>query len=293
MISAPQSRSFYRRLKDPRMGTSTVPSTSPLLALFKEQLEAECSEIATRYSLIKRGDWLIYWYFMRLNNLTEEEIDGIFCDGSGDLGIDAIWIDDADLVHFYQFKNPESPSNGYPCGDVDKTISGLRLILNRRHQEIANPELKARVEEIYQNVAKGYRVHFISSGGGLERDSKTKLDSLISELAGPSASIIEWDEQPLPSLQEMFYQQNLPSVKEPIRLSSPRPPYTVRSGVADCYLFSIEGKVLASLYQQHGEGLLQRNIRVGQGETSTNKAIMSAGAKLGHSAPRKRCSTAE
>jgi hypothetical protein len=208
-----------------------------------------------------------------LNNLTEDEIDGIFCDGSGDLGIDAIWIDDADLVHFYQFKNPESASNGFPGGDVDKTISGLRLILNRKHQEIANVELKARVEEIYQNVAKGYRVHFISSGGGLEKDSKTKLDSLISELAGPSASIIEWDEQPLHSLQEMFYQQNLPSVKEPIRLSSPRPPYTVRSGVADCYLFHVDGKVLADLYQQHGEGLLQRNIRVGQGETSTNKAI--------------------
>jgi hypothetical protein len=210
---------------------------------------------------------------MRLNSLTEAEVNEIFCDGSGDLGIDAIWIDEGDLVHFYQFKNPESSTNGFPGGDVDKTISGLRVILNRSHHDIANPELKARVEEIYQSLPKGYRVHFISSAGALEADSKVKLNSLITELAGPSASIIEWDEQPLQILQEMFYQQNLPAVKDPILLASPRPPYTVRSGVADCYLFHVTGEVLADLYERHGEGLLQRNIRVGQGETSTNKAI--------------------
>jgi len=105
--------------------------------------------------------------------------------------------------------------------------------------------------------------------------SRAKLESLMSELAGPSASIIEWNEQPLVSLQEMFYQQNLPAVKDPIRLSCPRQPYTVRSGVADCYLFHVTGRVLADLYKEHGESLLQRNIRVGQGDTSTNKAIES------------------
>jgi hypothetical protein len=255
------------------MGSSAPPNTSPLLALFKEQLEAECSELAEKYSLKKRGDRLVYWYFMRLNSLHEDEVNEIFCDGGGDLGLDAIWIDEGDLVHFYQFKNPENATNGYPAGEVDKTISGLRVILNRNHTSIANPELKARVEEIYQSLPKGYRVHFISSAGGLEEESKVKLNSLMGELAGPSASIIEWDEQPLQSLQEMFYQQNLPAVKDPIRLESPRQPYTVRSGVADCYLFHVTGDVLAGLYEQYGEGLLQRNIRVGQGESPTNKAI--------------------
>jgi hypothetical protein len=74
-------------------------------------------------------------------------------------------------------------------------------------------------------------------------------------------------------LQEMFYQQNLPAVKDPLKFQSPRQPYTVRSGVADCYLFHVTGQVLAELYDKHGEGLLQRNIRVDQGETATNKAI--------------------
>ena len=134
-------------------------------------------------------------------------------------------------------------------------------------------KLKAHVEEIYQMLPKGYRLHFISSGDGLEKESRTKLDALIAELKGPSSSIISWDEQPLAILQEMFYQQSLPAVKDPLKFSSPRQPYTVRSGVADCYLFHVTGPVLADLYETHGEGLLQRNIRVDQGETATNKAI--------------------
>src|SRR5215472_15302235 len=219
--------------------TTSVPATNPLLALFKEQLEAECATLSTKHNLKERGHVLIYWYFLRLKGFTDTEVGEILCDGGGDLGIDSICIDDGDLVHFYQFKNPEDPARGIPAGEVDKTISGLRLILNRKHDEIANPELRAHVEEIYQMVPKGYRVHFISSGGGLEKESRTKLDALIGELKGPSSSIISWDEQPLASLQEMFYQQNLPAVKDPLKFSSPRQPYTVRSGSADCYLFHV------------------------------------------------------
>jgi hypothetical protein len=251
-------------------------TTNPLLALFKEQLEAECASLSKKYNLTERGHSLIYWYFMRLRGFTDTEVEEIFCDGGGDLGIDSIWIDEGDLVHFYQFKNPEEPAKGIPAGEVDKTISGLRLILSRKHDEIANEDIKALVEDIYQMLPKGYRIHFISSGRGLEKESTTKLDALVAELKGPSSSIILWDQQPLASLQEMFYQQSLPAVKDPIKFDSPRQPYTVRSGVADCYLFHVTGQILADLYDKHGEGLLQRNIRVDQGETATNKAIEAA-----------------
>jgi hypothetical protein len=68
------------------------------------------------------------------------------------LGLDSIWIDEGDLVHFYQFKNPEDPIKGIPAGDVDKTISGLRLILNRKHDGIANAELKPRAVLCYRQT---------------------------------------------------------------------------------------------------------------------------------------------
>jgi hypothetical protein len=91
---------------------------------------------------------LIYWHFMRLNSLTLSDVSEIICDGGEDLGLDAIWIDEADLVHFYQFKNRESATKGFPAGEVDKTISGLKVILSRNHQAIANPELKGAAREV-------------------------------------------------------------------------------------------------------------------------------------------------
>jgi hypothetical protein len=81
-----------------------MTTPNPLLALFKEQLEAECASLAKKHGLVKRGDFLVYWYFIRLHEFTDTEIEEIACDGGGNLGIDAIWIDDEALVHFYSFK---------------------------------------------------------------------------------------------------------------------------------------------------------------------------------------------
>jgi hypothetical protein len=64
------------------------------------------------------------------------------------------------------------------------------LILNRRHDEIANPELKARLDEVYQQLPKGYRIHFVTSGQGIPHEAEVKLDALIDELRGPSSSIV-------------------------------------------------------------------------------------------------------
>src|SRR5258705_8166750 len=130
---------------------------SPLISLFKEQLEAECIRLSVQHNLQERGHSLLYWFFKRLHDFGDSKIEEVFCDGGGDLGIDALWIDDDDLVHFYQFKNPHSIEKGFPSGDVDKVISGLHLILHRQHGSVANPDLKERLGELYQQVPSGYR----------------------------------------------------------------------------------------------------------------------------------------
>lgn len=250
-----------------------MPTVNPLLSLFKEQLEAECTRLSQQHGLSERGHHLIYWFFKRLHDFADADVEAIFCDGGGDLGIDALWIDDDDLVHFYQFKNPVAIEKGVPTGDVDKMISGLELILNRQHDKVANPELKARLEELYQQLPTGYRIHIVSSGAGLAAEAIAKLNALVAKLGGAAGNFIEWDQQPIEKLQERFYQQTLPAVKEPLRLELPATPYTQRSGIADCYLFALSGDALAKLYAEHKEGLLQRNIRVDQRETATNRSI--------------------
>ena len=252
-----------------------MTTDNPLLSLFKEQLEAECAELGHKFGFPKRGDLLMYWYFMRFHDFSDTDVSEIACDGTGDLGIDALWIDEKTFVHFYSFKNPEDSARGYPGGEVDKTISGLRLVLNQNHEQIANPEIKARLDEVYQQLPAGYRIHFVTSGAGLSRESEVKLDSFIEDLKGSSEgeSLVLWDAEPLISLQARFYQQSLPAIEDPLHFNLSDAPYMLRSGAAESYFFHVEGSRLAELYEIHREGLLQRNIRIDQRDTPTNRSI--------------------
>ena len=71
-----------------------MPDSSPVLSLFKEQLENESKAVAQQHGLTERGHYLIWWYFLKLHGMTPSQINEIVCDGRGDIGLDAIWIDD-------------------------------------------------------------------------------------------------------------------------------------------------------------------------------------------------------
>lgn len=209
-----------------------------------------------------------------MRGLPPSEVEEALCDDGNDLGIDAIHIDENNIVHFYQFKNPERAEGAFPEGDVDSVLSGLRLILNKRHENIANEDLKGRIDEIYQMVPGGYRLHLVTSGTGMSKAAEEKLDSFIDELGGPSKTFFTWHLEDLPHLQDVFYRENLPTVVEPIRLLlQGQAPYQVRSADHDGYIFHLAGVVLAKLYEEHGEQLLQQNIRVYQGDKGTNASI--------------------
>lgn len=248
-------------------------TTSPLIPLFKEQFENESRAIEIERSLTKRGDNLCWWYFRRLMGFDDATIEEVYCDGFNDLGVDAIWIADEGAVHFYQFKNPESIDAGFPGGDIDKILSGLQLILSRKHEKIANEELRGRVEEIYQTIPTGYRLHIVTSGSGLSIEATTKLDSFVSGLQG-SDGFFSWECEDIRWLQDRFYQKTLPTVESPLELSLDQPPYPVRSANHDCWMFHIASTTLAELYEHHGEQLLQQNIRVYEGDKGTNAAIL-------------------
>ena len=245
-----------------------------LLSLFKEQLENESSLLAKTCSLEKRGDYLIYWYFSKLKNMGPAEIEEIVCDDGGDLGIDALLIDPENYVHFYQFKNPVNAEAGFPGGDVDKIISGLHLILKREHKAVANGTLNEMIDQVYQIVPSGYRIHLVTSGSTLADEPVQKLNAFVKGLGGPTEDFITWSVADLKALQDEFYQKNLPTIQGSIVFDLVRqPPYQIRSANHDSYILHATGATLAELYRQHGEQLLQQNIRVYQGDKTTNASI--------------------
>ncbi len=152
---------------------------SPILHVFKEQLESECEAIGTQQNLGQRGHKLIWWYFVSLEQFNPADVLDVFCDGTADLGIDSVWIDEDEVVHFYSFKHPEDPNKGFPASEVDKVISGLGLIIQRGYDNVANAEVCAKLDQVFETIPSAYRLHLVTSGGDLNQEATAKLAAFV------------------------------------------------------------------------------------------------------------------
>ena len=250
-------------------------ATDTLLNLFKEQLGNQIADIVKTYALDNEGQGLSWWYFMNFHGMNRTEVEEVFCDGSGDLGIDAIFIDTSSRVHFYQFKNPQNLNAGFPTGEVDKVLSGLQIIMAKKYSSIGNPALRDRIEEVYKIVPSGYTLHLVTSGTGIYPDADVKLRNFINSLKAPANDFFEYQVEDLKALQDRFYTRNLPAIDEFIQFELQKySPYMVRADNHDSYIFHVQGDILAHLYEKFGERLLQQNIRGSVGDKGTNAAIL-------------------
>jgi hypothetical protein len=164
-----------------------------ILDLFKEQLGNQISRIVKEQSFDNNGYGFAYWYFRNIGRMTDIEAKEQICDGGGDLGIDAIEIDDTQVI-FYQFKNPSNITKVVAAGEIDKLISGLELILSRKHSSIANPELLSRLEEIYAFTPTGYKIVIAaSSEASLPEDARVKLNNFCDKNSGAIKDLFQWN----------------------------------------------------------------------------------------------------
>lgn len=250
--------------------TQDVPE---ILSLFKEQLGNQITAIVKEQAFNSDGYGFAYWYFRHINGMTDIESKEQICDGGGDLGIDAIEISQEQVI-FYQFKNPKSIDKPLLPGDIDKMISGLELILGRKHVGVANPELVARLEEIYSFTPTGYRIVIaISSLSDVPKEVATKLSNFCEKHSGAAKDMFRWDFYNLTDIHNRFYSVNLPTLDATLDLTLPRAPYMTKIGDHETYIFDLRGDYLAKLYDDHGEGILQQNVRMFEGDRGTNLAI--------------------
>lgn len=248
-------------------------NTPEILNLFKEQLNNQVASIVAAQSFETQGYGFAYWYLRNIGGMTDIEAKDQICDGGGDLGIDAIEIVDEKVV-FYQFKNPKSIEKSIEAGEIDKMISGLELILSRKHASIANPELLSRLEEIYAFTPAGYEIVVaVSSLAEIPTDAKAKLDSFCQRNSGVAKDLFRWEFHNLENIHNRFYSANLPTLEATLDIALSRVPYMTKVGDHETYIFDLSGEYLAKLYDEYGEGILQQNVRMFEGDKGTNLAI--------------------
>ena len=250
--------------------TNNVPE---ILKLFKEQLNNQIGTIVKEHSFDTQGYGFAYWYLRNVGGMTDIQAKDQICDGGGDLGIDAIEIIDEQVV-FYQFKNPVSAEKSLEAGEIDKLISGLELILSRNHNRNANQELLSRLEEIYSFTPTGYKIVVaVSSLAEMPSDAVSKLNSFCQRNSGVAKDLFRWEFQNLEDVHNRFYSAHLPTLEATLDLSLNRVPYMTKVGDHETYIFDLSGEYLARLYDEHGESILQQNVRMFEGDKGTNLAI--------------------
>lgn len=250
--------------------TANIPE---ILNLFKEQLNNQITKIVKTQSFDTQGYGFAYWYLCNIGGMTDIEAKEQISDGGGDLGIDAIEIVD-DQVVFYQFKNPASIEKSIEAGEIDKMISGLELILSRKHESIANQELLSRLEEIYAFTPAGYKIVVaVSSLAEIPPDAKEKLDAFCQRNSGVAKDLFRWEFRNLDNIHNRFYNAHLPTLEATLDISLNRQPYMTKVGDHETYIFDLNGEYLAQLYDEHGESILQQNVRMFEGDKGTNLAI--------------------
>lgn len=193
--------------------------------------------------------------------LTEEEAIECLTEGGGDFGVDAIEVgevlDGEFSVTIFQgkYKSKLEGTSNFPQTGIEKLIQAVGTLFDPYKTITINPNLKPRIEEIRSFVADGYlpQVRVIACNNGLTW--KDEAQELIKNTNFGDQVLFEHINHD--SLVAII--QSLKPVNDTVRL--------IGKAIVENYDFRrvLIGKIavseLASVFDRHGDRLLERNIR--------------------------------
>ena len=259
-----------------RRNSLTTVIIDPTINLFKNQLNGEIQKLVSEQGFDSAGKAFQYWYFKNIWNFEDDLIEEIDTDGGQDQGIDAIYIDDENIVHFFQFKNIGDLNKNYPQGEAEKTFAGIALLQSGEYKGLVNTKLKEQFEQVLKAVRKHYIVHLISPAQGLAEDAKRIFQIRIDDLNkyGEKYSLSVTD---IFGLTEEHTKKLRFKVRNPIVFPRVNNPYFTKNREHTSYFFTASGKDIAEIYEKYKDKLLEQNVRANLGKkNSTNAAIYNS-----------------
>ncbi|MCU0337969.1 MAG: AIPR family protein [Sediminibacterium sp.] len=209
-------------------------------------------------------------------NIELAEAFSMVTDGGGDAGIDAIYLGDTnDLelpVTIFQGKyvfNLDKESN-YPANSVLRVIHSIGSIFDPSKEIQLNPKLKPQIDEIRSLISDGYipvvKIIFFNNGLKWNNEGEQHIVN-----AGFPRDQVEFEYINHQNIVDFI--QSSKEIKASFRLTG--------ESVVESFNFKrvLIGKVnvaeIAKLFQAHGDGLLERNIRryLGLNRNRVNEAI--------------------
>lgn len=210
-------------------------------------------------------------------DLSLEDAAECVTEGGGDAGVDAIYIGDAEDGEFqvtifqgkYKHNNLDGTAN-FPENGVKTAIHTIATLFDPSKQLDMNERLKPRIEEVRSLIRDGYipvvKMVLCNNGARWNESAQNLINT-----AGFSDSQVNWVHLNHDELIKVMQRQK--SVDDSLQLQG-------EAVVEDFnYRRVLIGKIpiqeLASLFDRHGDQLLERNIRryLGMNRNRVNSAI--------------------
>ncbi|MBF0488425.1 MAG: AIPR family protein [Nitrospirae bacterium] len=236
----------------------------------------------------QKDDSYVFLIFamMSLLGITVNEAVFSTTDGSGDGGIDAIYIDETEdnvIIHIFQSKYRTNLAKGFGKNEIDLTIAKVEEIFQGYEADNQSAIMKTRVEEIrdiFKGTMKKPEVHIYFVVNTSKPDESTKDRVKMLEAKGESYYVSFHDGndilQTIDSSKQKVYKINITTHKDIFHIGG-----DVKLGDVRGIVATIQADELIKIYESSGrDRILSRNIRYFLGDNRINEKIKETASSV-------------
>jgi hypothetical protein len=219
------------------------------------------------------------WSLMLLENATLDKAIDSRVEGSGDKGIDSIYIpDDKSSIKLLQTKRFKNTSKNLSVEEILKTLNGVRWLLNGNiNLPSVNPNFRAKAGEFRDALGTNFpkvEVCFVTTGQKPQTEGYDEINLFLSQVNSPSEEVYSVTIIDINELQSLFRRSLQKTTPNKIDLVFSKPnPFEHDTGNIRAIVGSVLGKTIAELFDEHGNAIFETNVRNYLGNVRINRNI--------------------
>lgn len=219
-----------------------------------------------------------HWYLDKYHKLSEQQIAEAIIDGSDDLGIDAVIIDEQNKVlTVMQFKFPSKNTtinNEIDQGDILKTLHGFKTLIGNgiiySGTNIKFKEFKTQLQNVFID---SFKMCFVSYNKGIvaNRYIIENYEKEFREETGSELEITYHDRDSIGNIYERLNRIN--QIKITLKYKQMQSAYNVGARKIDSYVGFVSGVDLVECTSSHMATIFDENIRLYEYDSGVNAGI--------------------
>lgn len=240
----------------------------------KEQVEKLCMD--NEYKTNSIG--FAHWYLENYYKLNEQQIAEAILDGSDDLGIDAVIIDEENKsLTVIQFKFPSKNAtinNEISQGDILKTQNGFKtLIRNDIPYTGINLKFQEYKEQLQNTFIDNFKICFVSYNKGIvaNRHIIENYSDEFKKETGSTLDIIYHERDAIINIYERLNHIN--QIEITLKYKQMQPAYNVGKRKIDSYVGFANGSDIVDAIALHIATIFDENIRLYEYNSTVNTGI--------------------